>query len=333
MSSTEITTQAEITASIARSLLEEDYERARELDGKSLATNTIAAYDSAWRAFATWCEQRQVSAVPVKSEDLRAYLAFLAYNKEKKVKFSTIQVAYSAICYVQRRKGDWGRDGKASYEVRDALKAIKNDLNTRPKGKKPLFDREIKEIAEYLYNDDIENIRNLAIILIGFLGGLRRSEITSIRFEEIEFHNEGIIIHWDKTKTGMQDKEIFAIKENKRICPVHNLQRWINVANIKEGYVFRPFTRGMKIINKQMYNGTIAKIVKDAVEILGKSIEEFAGHSLRSGLITSVSKSGKQDSEIMNFTGHKSHSSFQRYVKEANKFENNVAENLFGRKK
>ena len=156
---------------------------------------------------------------------------------------------------------------------------------------------------------------NKALILIGFAGGFRRSELVSIEYEDVEFVAEGVKITVTKSKTdqtGIGLTKAIPYFENQTFCPVISLKKWIEYSNINIGKIF-------KVSDK-----TVALTIKKYASMAGLDNSKYAGHSLRSGFATSTAEIGADERSIMAMTGHKTTQMVRRYIQEANLFKNNA---------
>ena len=158
-------------------------------------------------------------------------------------------------------------------------------------------------------------IRDKAIILVGFSGGFRRSELVNIDYDDIEFVSEGVKIFIKRSKTDQSGEGMIkAIPyfDNKSFCPVLALKHWIDNSQIKSGKLF------------DISDKSVALIIKKYASLSGLDSNRYAGHSLRSGFATSTAESGAEERNIMAMTGHKTTQMVRRYIKEANLFKNNA---------
>ena len=163
--------------------------------------------------------------------------------------------------------------------------------------------------------NEFKKFQNKALILIGFAGGFRRSELVSIELEDIDFVNEGvkIIVKRSKTdQTGLGMIKAIPYFENKNYCPVISLKEWIDYSKNNNGKIF-------KISDK-----TVAITIKKYALLAGLDNTKYAGHSLRSGFATSTAEIGADERSIMAMTGHKTTQMVRRYIHEANLFKNNA---------
>jgi site-specific recombinase XerD len=210
------------------------------------------------------------------------------------------------------------------------LMGIKRTKGSIQRGKKPILINHLKAIINVINEEKIEEIKKIrdkAIILVGFGGGFRRTELTSIDHEDLEFVTEGVKITIKRSKTdqfgeGMtKGLPCFA---NETYCPVSHLKKWIEISNIKDGAIFRRFAKGCSLTSSRLTDQSVALFIKRYLELAGIENKNYSGHSLRSGFATVSAESGADERSIMAMTGHKTTQMVRRYIKEANLFKNNA---------
>jgi integrase len=216
---------------------------------------------------------------------------------------------YSAICEVMRgiRREKGVRAAAKAALSTDQLRAIVGALPTNPRG-----------------------LRDRALLLIGFAGGFRRSELTALDFGDISDVEEGLKVLITRSKTDQEGEgRTIGIPygSDPRTCPVRAYRSWIKASGITEGQVFRHF-HNRKMGDRAISAQTVALVVKRAAERAGLDATELAGHSLRSGLATVAAKNGASERAIMRQTGHKSVQMVRRYIHEAELFHDNCAAKL-----
>jgi len=248
----------------------------------------------------------------------------------KSSKFSTLKRRLASISVIQKLRGHY-LDVKHPIIVKK-LHGIKRKIDTRQLTKKPLLNNHLKLLVNVMDNKlvninqsnmhkkekiELTNIRNKALILLGFAGGFRRSELVSIEYNEVEFVNEGVKILVKKSKTDQSGEGLIkAIPyfDNKFYCPVLALKKYIGLKFIdnKQGLIF------------DMSDKSVALIIKKYAEKAGLDASKYAGHSLRSGFATTAAEFGAEERNIMAMTGHKTTQMVRRYIQEANLFKNNA---------
>tara|TARA_A100001011_G_scaffold236015_1_gene243997 strand:+ start:580 stop:1494 length:915 start_codon:yes stop_codon:yes gene_type:complete len=278
----------------------------------SKASNTLRAYQADFRDFSNFCSQNGFKEMPANPKILSLYLTQLSSTS----KYSTLKRRIASIGILHKLKGHY-LDTKHPIIVEN-LMGIKRKFGINQKGKKPLLINDLKLIINVLDNikgNINKRLRDKAILLIGFSGGFRRSELVNIDHEDLEFVTEGVKIFIKRSKTDQSGEgSIKAIPyfENEIYCPVKTLKNWLNEEKIKTGKIFN------------VSDKTIALIIKKYSNLAGFDSNKYAGHSLRSGFATSAAEAGAEERSIMNMTGHKSTEMVRRYIKEANLFKNNA---------
>jgi integrase len=170
-------------------------------------------------------------------------------------------------------------------------------------------------------------IRDRALILVGFAGAFRRSELVALQFGNVAFVKEGITLMLTRSKTDQVGAgRMIAIPfARSHACPVKALTAWLDDAGIHSGPVFRTVKKGGDIGTVALSAQSVASIVKEYAGKAGLHADSYSGHSLRAGLITSAAKVGVSSWKIRQMTGHKSDSMLQRYIRDAEIFEGNAA--------
>ena len=289
----------------------------------SKAHNTLRAYKSDFKDFSAFCIKNGLSSMPTEPKILSIYLTHLS----KSSKFSTLKRRIASISVIHKMKGHY-LDTKHPL-IMENLHGIKRTLGSRQKSKKPILINDLKKIIECILqentdkkniksrNKEIDKYRNKALILLGFAGGFRRSELVSIDHEDIEFVTEGVKILIKRSKTDQSGEGIVkAIPyfDNHEFCPVIALKEYIKnkITITNQGRIF------------EISDKSVALIIKKYAEKAGLDSSNYAGHSLRSGFATTAAEFGAEERNIMAMTGHKTTQMVRRYIKEANLFKNNA---------
>ena len=274
----------------------------------SKADNTLRAYQSDFKDFSVFCAKNGFSSMPTQPK----IIAFYITNLSKSFKFSTLKRRIASISVIHKLKGHY-LDTKHPI-IMENLHGIKRTLGSRQKAKKPLLINDLKLIIKAI---DEEKTRDKALILIGFAGGFRRSELVSILNEDVEFVPEGVKILIRRSKTDQSGEGItkaIPYFDNQEYCPVLALKKFMNSKNKNENE-----EKIFKISDK-----SVALIIKKYAEKAGLDATKYAGHSLRSGFATTAAEFGAEERNIMAMTGHKTTQMVRRYIQEANLFKNNA---------
>jgi len=290
----------------------------------SKANNTFRAYKSDFKDFAAFCVKNGLSSLPTEPKIVSLYLTHLSKNS----KISTLKRRLVSISMIHKMKGHY-LDTKHPIIVEN-LMGIRRVKGSIQKGKKPILINHLKLIINTINEQntkEIKKLRDKSIILIGFAGGFRRTELISIDYEDLEFVPEGLKIIIKRSKTDQFGEGM--IKglprfTNEIYCPVKNLNKWLEISKIKSGPIFRRFTKGLSLSDKRLTDQSVVLLMKEYLNLAGVENKNFAGHSLRSGFATVAAESGADERSIMAMTGHKTTQMVRRYIREANIFKNNA---------
>ncbi len=290
----------------------------------SKANNTLRAYKSDFKDFGAFCAKHGFKSLPTEPKIVSLYITYLS----KISKISTLRRRLVSISMVHKLKGHY-LDTKHPIIVEN-LMGIRRIKGSIQKGKKPILISHLKLIINVINEQKIEEIKKLrdkTIILIGFGGGFRRTELISIDHEDLEFVTEGLKITIKRSKTDQYGEGMIKglpFFNNEIYCPVKNLQKWLEISKIKSGPIFRRFTKGLSLTDKRLTDQSVVLLMKQYLNLAGIENKNFAGHSLRSGFATVAAESGADERSIMAMTGHKSTQMVRRYIREANIFKNNA---------
>jgi len=291
----------------------------------SKANNTVRAYKSDFNDFGIFCAQNGFKSLPSEPKIVSLYLTHLS---TKDTKMSTLKRRLVSIGVIHKLKGHY-LDTKHPAIIEN-LMGIKRRKGSIQKSKKPLLINSLKQIINVIDQQDKEQIkkfRDRSIILIGFSGGFRRNEIVSLDYDDLDFVPEGIKIKLRRSKTdqfGEGLTKALPYFDSSLYCPVVSIKKWLEIAKINSGPVFRRFVKGSKLSENRLTDQTVALLIKEYLDLAGIDSKNYSGHSLRSGFATSAAESGVEERSIMAMTGHKSTEMVRRYIKEANLFKNNA---------
>ena len=278
----------------------------------SKAANTLRAYQADFKDFSAFCTKNGLNFLPTEPKILSLYLTHLSATS----KFSTLKRRIASISVIHKMKGHY-LDTKHPI-VMENLLGIKRVKGSNQKAKKPILINDLKLIINAIdqtNQTEKKKIRDKAIILIGFSGGFRRSELVNLIYDDVEFVNEGVKIFIKRSKTDQSGEgmtKAIPYFDNQSFCPVISLKNWINILEIKSGKIF------------DISDKSIALIIKKYASLSGLDPNKYSGHSLRSGFATSTAESGAEERNIMAMTGHKTSQMVRRYIQEANLFKNNA---------
>jgi len=277
----------------------------------SKALNTLRAYKSDYKDFARFCIKHGFKSMPSEPKIISLYLTHLSQI----CKFSTLKRRLASISVIHKISGHY-IDVKHPM-ITENLMGIKRVKGSYQKAKKPILIDDLKLIINAIDEDKKEKRRskNRTLILVGFAGGFRRSELVAILYEDVDFVPEGVKIFVRRSKTDQSGEGMIkAIPYffNPNYCPVISLKNWFEKSEIKTGKIF------------DMSDKSVSLTIKKYTAIAGLDSNKYSGHSLRSGFATSTAELGAEERSIMAMTGHKTTQMVRRYIQEANLFKNNA---------
>ena len=278
----------------------------------SKSANTLRAYESDYKDFSYFCAKNNFSSLPADPKILSLYLTHLSQTS----KFSTLKRRIASISVIHKLKGHY-IDTKHPI-IRENLLGIKRIKGSNQKAKKPILINDLRLIIDVIDKANIREIpktRDKALILIGFAGGFRRSELVDLDNDDVEFVREGVKIFIKRSKTDQSGEgmtKAIPSFESALYCPVLHLQDWMAKGKSKNKKIF------------PISDKSVALIIKKYANLAGLDGNKYAGHSLRSGFATSTAESGAEERNIMAMTGHKTTQMVRRYIQEANLFKNNA---------
>ena len=290
----------------------------------SKANNTLKAYKSDFKDFAAFCTKHGLNSLPTEPKIVSLYLTHLSKNS----KISTLRRRLVSISMVHKLKGYY-LDTKHPIIVEN-LMGIRRVIGSIQKGKKPILINHLKLLINAINEQKIEEtkkLRDKTIILIGFGGGFRRTELISIDYEDLEFVPEGLKITIRRSKTDQFGEGMIKglpYISNEIYCPIVNLKKWLDIAKIKSGPLFRRFSKGSTLTDNRLTDQSVVLLIKKYLNLAGIENKNFSGHSLRSGFATVAAESGADERSIMAMTGHKTTQMVRRYIRDANIFKNNA---------
>jgi site-specific recombinase XerD len=311
---------------------------AQDYAKNSRSKNTIKSYSSDWKDFDFWCQSRELKSMPADPRTIACYLAdrasqsFIDHQgtQQHPLKTSTLARRLSAISQAHQIAGvDFNRRHPA---IQETWKGIRNTHGTAQKGKEPILIEDLRSMVDAIQveaggRERLIGFRDKALLLIGFAGAFRRSEIVALQVDDLKLVRDGYVIKLKRSKTDQQGngREIaIPYGSNPSTCPVRALQDWINIGDLQEGPIFMPINRHGKKSTEAITSHAVAVIVKKYAP--NREIaKEFSGHSLRAGFATAAAMAGVQEYAIMKQTGHKRSDTLKKYIRSRDLWKDNAA--------
>jgi integrase len=312
-----------------------------EIIEKAVPENTKRAYESDWRSYDAWCQALDIDPSSPSVEYLSTYLSAMAMGQtptRRVYSVATIERHLAAIVMRYRLAGH-------PIDTRDpqitmTMRGIRRSFMKAPARKRPLLTEDLLKIIGQLDLKRLNGIQDRAILLMGFAGGLRRSEIVGLNVREeegrivdpnykgwVEVHPEGLLLVL--RSKGDVVRTVAIGKSGTNTCPVAAYLTWVAMAKIHAGPVFRTMGRGGRVTADRLPPLYVTRLVKrcvtkagvEGVDLDGDVAAAFGAHSLRAGLATSANA---PDKAIQAHLGHASPEMTQRYIRHRDAFRINM---------
>lgn len=311
-------------------------ETARDYARAAAAENTLKAYAKDWAAFARWCRMRGADALPPSPQLIGLYIADLASptGEAPALSVSSIERRLSGLVWACAQRG--ARLDRKDRHIATVLAGIRRRHARPPSQKEAILPEDLRDMLATLPHD-LRGLRDRAILLIGFAGGLRRSEIVALDHGKddtpdsggwIEVLEDGVLVTL-RGKTGWREVEI-GRGSTDQTCPVHALEQWLYYARIDFGPIFVAVSRnGLKATGERLSGKHVARLIKQTVEDAGlrpelskaERLSLYSGHSLRAGLASSAEVDERY---VQKQLGHASAEMTRRYQRRRDRFRVNL---------
>ena len=277
-------------------------EKAKEYARASKAPATLRTYRSVWMTFTAWCEDRRLVPLPAEVETVVSYVA----DQAERIRPQTIKKHLAAISQIHKLRGF--PTPVQAEPVKLTMQGLRRLKGTASKPKSALRVEHIKKMVDSM-PDTLVGTRDKAIILLGYVAGMRRSEVVSLNLNQgdLAFEPEGLVVTIRKSKRDQEGKgRAVAVPRGRHeeTCPVRAVRRWMEVSGLQEGPLFIRLDRGAK--GQRLSDKSVALVVKKYAAKAGLDPVLFSGHSLRRGFCTETARAGAAERDIARSTGHRS---------------------------
>ena len=290
------------------------------------AASTWRAYESDWARFRAWCAAVKRPALPAEPATVALFLAAEAQLGRAPATLGR-RLAAIRLMHVGAKVAP----PHDALEVAEVMRGIRR-AGQRPAAQKaPVLDEDVKRMCAALEADTLQGVRDRALLLLGFAGALRRSELVALDVEHLTYPPEGLQIRIPRSKTDQEGEgQIIAIPRvpDSPYCPVRALQAWLHAAGITTGAVFRRLHRGPALGATRLSAQSVALIVKALATRIGLDARRYAGHSLRSGFLTSAARNRASLFKMADQSRHKSLDVLREYVRNEERFEDHAVEGM-----
>ena len=306
--------------------LERAFAAARQYALKSRSKSTWRAYRSDWQQFEAWCHSVTLQVLPATPETVSMFIASQANDG---LNPSTLTRRLSAIRLVHLGAGHPSPHN--TLHVTEVMHGIRRSWARPPERKAPATDQEIKRMVDTVDRETAKGLRDRALLLIGFAGAFRRSELVALNTWNLEYHKEGVKVTIDISKTDQeaQGQTIAIVRQSDSpYCPVQALEDWLAVSGNERGALFRRMRRGDNIGVARLSAQSVAIVIKFYAKKVGLDSDRYSGHSLRRGFLTSAARNRANIFKMADQSRHKSLDTLRQYVQQEEMFENNAGDGL-----
>jgi integrase len=307
--------------------LEDLIEKARGYIHAAKSPATLRAYRTDFEDFTRFCEGHNLPHLPATPTTVALYIA----DRASSLRSATITRRLTSITKAHQAAGfEESPSSSHHFVVSETFKGIRRSIGTAQEGKAPLLTGDIRRIVGAC-PETLSGLRDRALILVGFAGAFRRSELAAIEFTHLSFTEDGLIIDLQRSKTDQEAagrKVGIPFGKEEATCPVRALRRWLASSGIINGPVFRGVNRHGKPSRRGLHKDCVGWILKVAASRAGLKPEPLGGHSLRAGCVTQAAMNGVSERDIMRQTGHKSAEMLARYIRIGEIFTRNAAAGL-----
>jgi integrase len=255
---------------------------------------------------------------------LPGFLVFGSFCFEESCSVAALNRRLAALAKVHRTRGF---SNPTSVEVVKAtLRGLKRIKGTAQHQATPLIKEDLFVVLEAM-GSRLKDVRDRALLLLGFAGGFRRSELIGLNWDDLIPVRRGLEVILRRSKTDQKGagRKIGIPHARGRWCPVVALEQWRVASGITDGAMFRPIDRHHRVSAKRLSGEAVCLVVRERVQAAGIDLKDYSGHSLRAGLATSAAQAGVSSWKIRQQTGHASDAMLSRYIRDGGLFINNAA--------
>jgi integrase len=307
--------------------LEDLIEKTRAYIHAAKAPATLRAYRTDFEDFTRFCQEHNLAHLPATPATVALYIT----DRAATLRSATITRRLTSITKAHQAAGfEESPTSSHHFVVSETLKGIRRSIGTAQEGNAPLLTNDIRRIVAAC-PETLSGLRDRALVLVGFAGAFRRSELAAMNFADLSFTKDGLVIDLRRSKTDQEAagrKVGIPFGKDETTCPVRALRRWLAESGITAGAVFRGVNRHGKISRRGLHKDCVGWIVKRAASRASLKPEPLGGHSLRAGCVTQAAMNGVSERDIMRQTGHKSAEMLARYIRIGEIFTRNAAAGL-----
>lgn len=300
------------------------------------AANTLRGYRSDWREFTSWCADRGLDPLPAQAATVSGYLTELARHGAK---VGTMSRRLSAMKFAHQLRDL--PDPTTHARVVAVWEGIRRTHGAPPDQAAPLMPPDLFDVLEACPRTktwrsrarppepDLAGARDRALLLVGFVAALRRSELAALTVEDVDAHANGLVLRIPRSKTNQTGMEaelvVLPRGTNPARCAVTALHEWLEMAGITQGPLLRPVDRSNRAQPRQLHPESVNTLIQQAVARAGIDPTPYSAHSLRAGFVTYAHLRGASDRAIAHQTRHRSLATVGTYVRVHQAWDDNAA--------
>ena len=312
-----------INSTQENSLESQEYSDIQKLLSNALSQSTKKAYMTDWNIFKDFCIENFYSILPTNQETLIAFLTSQAVQNKAT---QTIRRRLAAIKFIHNLQGfEININDKIISMI---IKGISRQNNKRINvQKKPISAELLTKMLQYCDKDSLIGKRDNALLLFGFAGAFRRSEICNITLDDLEETPDGLKVFLRQSKGDQFGQgQVVALPHGRKMGVISALKDYLQSAHIHNGYIFRPISKGGNISRDQLTPLSVALIVKKYISMTGNNPNEYAAHSMRSGFLTEAAENGATLFKMLEVSRHKSADTLLGYIRNSDLFKNHAGD-------
>ena len=303
------------------------------------SANTLRGYRSDWNEWCAWCAANRHQPLPAAPEAISAYLTFLAGHGAK---VGTMARRLSALRFAHRLRTL--PDPTQAARVVAVWEGIRRTHGAPPDQAAPLMPPDLWDVVDACPTTrtwrtkgrpaevDRSGARDRALLLVGFVAALRRSELAALQVADLAEHDHGLVVALPRSKTNQEattpELVVLPRATNPARCPVTALHTWMNLAQITTGPVFRAVSKANRPGPRPLNPESVNQLIQTAVTRAGLDSTGYSAHSLRAGFVTYAHLRGATDRAIAHQTRHRSLATIGTYIRIHQAWEDNAATQL-----
>jgi integrase len=265
--------------------------------------STLRAYQDDWKHFSAWCLEHEYDTLPAGPDVVAAYIADLG----KSFKMSTIERRLVSISRAHKGAGLPNPASRKLDVVGAMFWRVRCERGVGRTKKTAILKENLRACIDAL-PDSLHGLRDKALLLLGYVTALRRSELVALDVADVAFTGEGMRLTIRRSKNDQRGKGVthnvsfYATAER---CPVRALREWLDCSGIESGPIFRPINRHGQLQSSRLSGTAVGLIIKRLAPLLGVDPAAVGGHSLRVGMVVDCLRAGMSPNQIVLRTGHK----------------------------